>query len=401
MSFDKVAYSFEDKCYVIRGENNDNDGQKSNGSGKTSFADIIAVALLGYSLTGRNTKDCVKWDSDSSSFTVQVELHNEPHKLTCVISRTFYSNTKSAELTILVNGEVPKTIPTKKGVKNGVDTRAGDAYILKEILDIKAEDLLNYYLISGKYYQPFLRVNTDRKLEVISRFSKSEVVDKAIAKLEVEQETNRDSIVEYESLINQCDGYIAALQDSLNEDRQAIFETLKAQRIDELVKKKDTVGFQTFDLDEDVKKIEKKIEEKRNQKVKIGADKKSKLQVEHDQLNVSEELALVQELNFEIQNIKNYLNGLITCPNCDHKFSVTSEEQYTEDDLSAFQNELINVEQIITNNQLKQSKIREQIQKIEGEERNNKLIENEIESLNRNIKSIQSSHKGCLTNTTR
>src|SRR5689334_6581802 len=91
MSFEEINYPFKDKCYVVRAENKDNSGQLSNGGGKTSFVDSIAVALLGYSLTGRHVKDCVSWTTDSSCFTVTCKLENKHHKLSCEISRKIYS----------------------------------------------------------------------------------------------------------------------------------------------------------------------------------------------------------------------------------------------------------------------------------------------------------------------
>src|SRR6185436_5270425 len=129
----------------------------------------------------------------------------------CQITRKVYSNTKSSELVLLVNGEIPAGLPTKKGVENGVDIKAGDAYILEGVLDLHTSDITNYYLISGKYYQPFLKVNTDKKLEVIHRFSKAEVVDKAIKRLETDQEVHNDSVTEYQDRITYIDGYIQAL----------------------------------------------------------------------------------------------------------------------------------------------------------------------------------------------
>src|SRR5690606_22229156 len=98
------------------------------------------------------------------------------------IRRKVYSNTKSAELFILIDSKVPSTLPSKRGVEGAVDVRAGNQYILQEILDITSEDLFNYYFIS-KSYSPFLASNTDKKLEVISRFTNTKAVDKVIFKL--------------------------------------------------------------------------------------------------------------------------------------------------------------------------------------------------------------------------
>ncbi len=46
MSFAEFSFEFQQKCFVLTGSNLDNSSQVSNGSGKTSFSDSIAVALL-------------------------------------------------------------------------------------------------------------------------------------------------------------------------------------------------------------------------------------------------------------------------------------------------------------------------------------------------------------------
>ncbi len=47
---------FENGCTVVQGINMDDDGQESNGSGKSTFFDAIAIALTGESLNGKSQK---------------------------------------------------------------------------------------------------------------------------------------------------------------------------------------------------------------------------------------------------------------------------------------------------------------------------------------------------------
>lgn len=342
MTFKAVDYSLENKCYVVRGNNLDNDGQLSNGSGKTSLVDIIAVVLLGYSLTGRNAKDCVSWDSEAGFFTVELNMENLEHKMTCSIQRKVYSNTKSGELVILVNDEVPTSIPRKKGVENGVDVKAGDAYILESILDLNSLDLLNYYLISGKYYQPFLKVNTDKKLEVIHRFSKAEIVDKAIKKLEVEQETINDSIEEYERNINTVTGYIQALEDSLvNGDAERVFNEERDAKINRLKEDQKEIEDKLLELEREstykqAEIVQLKTSLKKFDEEWLEETQKIIIQAKQELKGFGKEK---RELNERIAKIENHLAGLITCPKCEHEFSLM-ENKFTKKDLLNTQKEL-------------------------------------------------------------
>ncbi len=343
MTFKAVDYSFENKCYVVRGNNLDNDGQLSNGSGKTSLVDIIAVALLGYSLTGRNAKDCVRWDSEDGFFTIQLDMENLEHKLTCSIRRKVYNNTKSGELVVLVNDKVPDVLPSKKGVENGVDVRAGDAYILESILDLNSVDLTNYYLISGKYYQPFLKVNTEKKLEVIHRFSKAEVIEKAIKSLGNDQESLNESIDEYQGLINIASGYIQALEDSLSSgSAEQAFNEERQGDIDRLTGNKE-------EIEKELLRLEKESVLKQAEIVKLET---SLQKVDEDWMDEASDaiagarkpLSVLskaeKELNVKISHIENHLAGLINCPNCKHRFSL-KDDDYTEKDLRKAKEELL------------------------------------------------------------
>lgn len=334
MSFKEINFSFENKCYIVRATNHDNDGQQSNGGGKTSFIDIIGVLLLGYSLTGRNVKDCVNWGSDDSKFTVSGLLSNPVHNLECYIERTIYTGSKSQELVLLVNGQTPITLPTKKGVQGGVDVRLGNAYILSDILNINQDDLLNYYLISRSHYTPFLSANTDRKLEVIARFSKADVVDKAIKTLEIEKETIIDGIDEYNLEISNINGYIQALNDQLKQDLEGQFNQQKQQHLDKYYREQQQLQTRLLSIDDEINALNDKKKRFDIPKIDESYLEMLRKELDHDENKL---IQTENDLNKHIRkqtHIRNYLAGLISCPECGHKFSL-SGEKFTQDDLSA------------------------------------------------------------------
>ncbi len=389
MSFEKVYFDFQNKCYVIRGENHDNTGQASNGGGKTSFVDIIAIGLLGYSLTGRNVKDCVNWSTDLDHFIVKILLVHSTTKQQCFVERKIYNSTKSAELSILIDEKVPTTIPTKKGVVNGVDTKEGNKYILNDILDIKEDDLLNYFLISKSHYAPFLSVNTDRKLEVISRFSKAQVVDKVISKLENDIKEVQKLKDQQLNTIATIEGYITALTDSLSEDKQQIFELNKQQQLDSITQNTSSVQNQLLELDEDINDTKLVIEAEELRIQLVDPKQKIELQKHHDSFILKGSLEFEDLLIKEISQAKNYLAGLIKCPKCKHSFNLTIKEEYTQDSLKALELGLKETREEIKKIEETKKQIKQQIQSIEDIERSNKQIRSHITSLTNNILSIE------------
>lgn len=385
-TYPEVSFDFKDKVYVIQAQNFDNSGQLSNGSGKTSFIEMIAIAILGYSLSGKNTKNFVAWNSDTNYFTVHCELSNEETKQEVVIERKFYSNTRSAELILLVNGKVPTTIPSKKGVENGIDVKEGNKYILNELLDINEEDLLNYYLISKKHYQPFLAVNTDRKLEVIGRFTNTTVVDKAIAKIKAEFGWVEKEIEKVTSYIDKANGYIEALKNYNTEEAELQWTLGKESAIVKLEN-------DCFTINEEIEKQEERIKEQQaaidgitlhieNETLR----KHLKIQ-EYELRGKHEETYDTQSKVFiELNKIQQYLAGVITCPNCEHQFSLDKEEAFTDQDFTdceAYNDEL--------NNQLAMIKL-----EIDDVMQNLDQIDEEKRENERNTKKINN-HKQIIT----
>ncbi len=397
MSFNEVNYDFKDQCYIVRAENRDNEGQQSNGGGKTSLVDIVPIALLGESLTGRSLKDCINWNGELDYFEIEVKLihWNEEYDIhsadpsECTIKRKIYTK-KSGELIITLNDQVPKTLPTKAGVVNGVDVKEGNRYILEEILDITKQDLLNYYLISKQNYNPFLEVNTDKKLEVIGRFTNTKAVDKSIKHIEIELQESNDGIIEYDSKINQAKGYIAALEDSLNQDLEKQFVEEKENNIKLLEENIAKTEQELVELDD-------KINEWKDKSLALGemqpidrAEKESLTEaIDKMKLENSGYASQHLELSKDITQIRNYLAGLITCPQCFHKFHLRETSDFTEDDLDVLLEEADKIKSYKEANIELIGSAEEKVTEINENEHKNKMLLRERENIEENIRSIE------------
>jgi hypothetical protein len=348
MSFEKAEFAFENKCYVVRGLNLDNDGQQSNGGGKTSFADIAAVALFGYSLTGRNVKDCVQWNVDAKCLVVQLFMENLEHNLNCYIVRRIYSGGKGQELSIFVNDVVPKSLPSKKGVENGVDVREGNAYILKEILDITEDDLLNYYFISRKNYKPFLEVNTDRKLEVISRFSRADVVDKVIVKLEENVKEVDADLTHAKNSILKLEGNIEALHQMLLQPARDEFELGKLTEISNIENTLLTKLDEYERFSAEIIDLEAAIAEAEFEPVDYSA-KLQKLQEKQKATDAvkNKHIKDSNNLNQSMNKKQALMKNAITCPQCSHQFNIHGEAIPTAADIDNIKKELESIQTLI------------------------------------------------------
>jgi len=174
-SLKTFEYDFRTGCTIVKAENRDDAGQESNGGGKSSFIDIVAVGLIGQSLSDRSLKECVNWDSKEPFFIVTLSLAH-PELGDLYIERKVYNNTRPSELIILLNDEVPKGVPTKG---SAIDIIPGNQYLL-DMIGISKADLLSYYLVSGAYYIPYMKAPAKQKTEIINRFSKADKIDAAI-----------------------------------------------------------------------------------------------------------------------------------------------------------------------------------------------------------------------------
>lgn len=325
MTFERLDLSLESKCYVVQGINEDDKGQLSNGSGKTSLLDIISVCLTGESLSGRDLKKCVNRLSPDSFFTVSLTLQSS---VKTIISRKVYNNTRSAELSITVDGKLPQGVVTKQGVENGIDVKDGNKYILENILGISKADLLNYFLISGEQYQSFFSVNNTKKMEIISRFSKAGKIDQVIENLSSNLKQTNSSLSSLQLKLSNLQGKKESLGQLINEEAVQRFGQEKENRINKLVR-------EIEDLDKQINEVpfHKSIPSLTNIDVSILSLQEAIVEVRDIEKNVLEEK---QKVDKHIRSLEVKLIGEIECPKCQHKFS--PKERHL--DLSELKNSL-------------------------------------------------------------
>ena len=164
LSFESFSYDFQGKPFLIQGENlSERDSQESNGSGKSSILAMLSYTLIQNPLRKSEVRDVdlIKWGEKEGSVTL--EIYCPVRKETLKIERIL-SSRRASKLSLFTNkGEGDEVVHI-------ANVRDGNDYILKW-LDLTAEDIKSYFLVSKLNYKSFLTSSNTDKLALISRFS--------------------------------------------------------------------------------------------------------------------------------------------------------------------------------------------------------------------------------------
>jgi exonuclease SbcC len=297
---------------MICGENKSDEGQGSNGSGKSAILEGIAVAFLGEPLRDVGLKEMVR--NEEGEALIEAVLPNSFDNSVFTIKRKIFSNTKPSELELFLNDEKIETMTS---------VLHGNKMIL-ERLGISKEDLLNYFIISKDNYTSFFNMTDGFKKKTISRFANSDLIDPAFDLVKSDISEVDVKINEVDMKISSSNGSIDAMnnlidteqgEDDWKKDRQSrvdlkeldkktqkgLMDTLDTKPTEELIKttKEGLKGLK----EADEKEINKLIAE-------IGECNANITEFEDEE----------SELNGSIKKITNSLLGLITCPECKHEF---------------------------------------------------------------------------------
>ncbi len=298
-SYKEAIFEFQNgKAILISGTNETDTGQKSNGSGKSFLIEGLSYALLGSSL--RKIKDSELVRDDEKQAEVTLFLENSVAKHTLSITRKIYTNSKSSELTI-------------EGEANITSVNEGNQYILDK-LGLTRDDILNYFLLSKERYTSFFNSSDTAKKELITRFSKANLIDTVLEEIESEKKS-------LEVQLTSTDNKLAALtlkKEALSSiDNSSEIERLKqeaeqeAQKTEQLEAYFEETLYKILDLQEEQVLVEAKHEEAKTKVEAIGANAK--------------------EFTDLLDEIERHLKNEVECPKCEHKFSLKDNKYSLEE----------------------------------------------------------------------
>lgn len=336
MSHVESKYEFQQGTVTLFiGNNLDDPGQKSNGSGKSVLTEALSYIYTGSGLKKVVDSDLVR-DGEKSAFIEHI-LYNTRTKQELKIQREIFIK-GSSTLKIFINGEDQKdkfpTVPE------------GNKFLL-ELIGISRKDLLSYYIISKEKYVSFYSSGDAEKKEAISRFSKADLVDGVdlvikpvldgydnkitllnggILKLNAKIETYNEQLIEeeekdykkirqdqidyYNQQIDNCKMTISEYDSKLDWYHNNTFIVNKHKDIyDKIIKEygKQLSLIEKVDYSTEIKKVDDQ------EMVYKGKERKFKSDKENNELEL-------KESNEFLTSLENKLAGIITCPECSHEF---------------------------------------------------------------------------------
>jgi len=368
---------------MICGENKSDEGQESNGSGKSAILEGIAVALLGEPLRDVSMKELVR--NEEGETHILANIPNSFDNSVFTIQRKIYSNTKSSELILLINGEPIETMTS---------VNHGNKMIL-ERLGISKEDLLNYFIISKDNYTSFFNMTDGFKKKTISRFANSDLIDPAFDLVKADISEVESKITEIDLKISSSNGSIEAMNNLIEtEQGEEDWENERNGRIADKEQEKSRQMIQLKELD--TKEIEGLIKTtKEGLKGLTEADEEAinKLikEIEECDTNIREFEAEESEVSRSIKRITNSLMGLITCPKCKHEFlpegeiDVEAERKKAENgklDLADIQEDIKNEREIKEEVKADKAKLEKDQDEINRINREVNRLETQVENIN-------------------
>lgn len=394
LSHEKSCFKFKNgKATMIEGQNNSDKGQISNGSGKSAVIEGIAVGLLGTPLRDVSVKDLVRKGTKSAE--IRLILNNTKTKQDITITRRVFSNTKSSQVTIELDGQE---------ITDLVSVRDKDDWILK-LIDIRKNDLLNYFLISKEKYTSFFNMSDNAKKEVIGRFSQSNLIDPAYDIID-EKVTEKQTLVDQKQRqIDVETGKQTVHEETLKQlkdDSSIDFETVKQNKIDQFNKAiqakettKETYLKQKQKRSDDIQLDNKALSD--NPLIDNSSKIKKLLEDKKTHKNTITELRSEEKETNQFKiDIQKSLAGVIQCPNCNHEFSLT-DDSFDIEESRKVQDELEQLEQQITK-EIEQfngkiDEIDDQIELLENAESARRslrrTIENRIDANQRSLRIIE------------
>lgn len=405
---------------LIQGVNLDDEGQESNGAGKSMPGEAIVIALVGDVFRPEiRIADLIQ--DGAKDFEVLFSLYNTFYKQKLTIWRRFNDKTQQIKLFIksTPNSEEDIYLAENEEVKSGVDE-----YNKKiiELIGISKEDLLNYFLIHKDKFTSFFSNGDGKKKEIIARFSGSHLLKGVDKLIESDVKVIEISIQNINKEISKLEGKIEGYKEQIEENKdpegkkqkeiQLIEEEIEVKK-QNINKRRDTISNSenfTIDKELEIKELEKSIsiklgeintlnlkikplkllsflteyenldkEEAPLKLIKFDSDFKIIDEEEKDNLEIEKNISEVKkttnkdidDLKIKVSTIEAQIKGAITCPNCSHSWSLqdaTFNYKQAQSDLITlkeihlpdFENDLLEIE-----NDLKD--IKEELKKIESQ----------------------------------
>lgn len=364
LTYDYLEYSFDNRPVLVQGLNLTDEGQKSNGSGKSGMQTGIEFCI-----TASNSRDVR--DSELVSFGF------DKAKAQLFTSCDIRKETLHIDWDIKVKGSNKLSLKKKSYDSDEwqdvsfSNVNDGKKYIL-QWFDISKEDLFNYFIINKVRFKSFFKSSNREKVELINRFSDASIIEG----IENVQITNLQSFYETaQREVAKIEGKIEVTEEKLEKEQSRDLKAEFENKVKELKEDNEDLDEEIEEVKLDIKGKEKLISKNKasikqyNQELAFFNESKQEIELERKAFNIevgeiNKKLTIAQELvdNFiktdwtlerkvfkdhiktveenieEVEKkiekssndetkilkvlsaIEVSLSGLITCPSCKHEF---------------------------------------------------------------------------------
>lgn len=332
MSYPEFRYEFEEeRTVMIYGRNKDDEGADSNGSGKSAILKAITVALVDVPDASLNKEDYIRdGEAEASlSFGAFNPVTNHRLDIERVISRS-----GSNRLVVYENGEINNQITSVK---------EGNQRIL-ELIGITKEDILNYFIINQENSHSFFEATDAEQKKIVSRFTNSSLLDRAIIKLtgelmQVEQDYKKleENSIRYDERRGELEEALVYEEDGRSED----YKTKKKELVVQINRELQGIERLLKQKKESLRRMEMiQFEINRLSGVVSQANVEKDLERKKDlELKVKKRRSEVKEATVLSDDLDTQLSGTIQCPKCGHEWSKQDPDANLEE-LRGAKNEL-------------------------------------------------------------
>lgn len=370
LTYDFLDYTFQSRPLLVQGLNLTDEGQVTNGVGKTALQTIIEHCITASNSRGVRDAELITYGKDSSRIQLYAECDIRRERLHI----DWEIKMKGANVLVLKtqsydseNWEPVKFSNSDDGKKRVIEWFA-----------ISKEDLFNYYIINNTRFKSFFKSSNTEKVALINRFSDASVIDgiddidtadlnkkyvqaktdfdEVVGKIKyaeekLEQEQLRDLKKEKEELEKSIDIDISDIQEEIEDIQDSVIPNIREgkktfeEKIKEQNDLKTVLDKETLEVDLSIKNVKEELK-KANLDLTVAKDLVDKFKVTDWEEKRTDHNKTIKQLKEESTNIKSdkdkkegqekqvltllksievSLSGVITCPSCKHEFLLSDD----------------------------------------------------------------------------
>lgn len=197
---------------LIQGDNQDDDSQRSNGSGKSALIEAISLGITGDTLRKVKNDEIINDQADEAKVTLA--LFNSSDNTELHILRTF--SRKNPQYV-----EVWQTNHSTYELEQVVKSSSAEysKYIL-DTIGLSKDDVFTSFILSEYKYTSFLTSSDNDKKELINKFSNGVLVDEAMAALRNDLTPMELEWQQCEKEVSESLGKIQAVEEQIAQSKE-------------------------------------------------------------------------------------------------------------------------------------------------------------------------------------